>query len=115
MRKITRVKKVHNAMYVMECPRCGEICASASERELMPQWTTCPECPDDFRIYSEKNKQIIERTVYPRFRGVITFSAGLSDVEDIEMLEPCNDAQALAAAMREAGEYIVSAGIRSRN
>lgn len=42
-------------MYVMECPICGEICASASEYDLLPQFTTCDNC--NKKDVSEKTKQ----------------------------------------------------------
>lgn len=28
-------------MYVCQCPQCGKVLASASERELMPEWASC--------------------------------------------------------------------------
>lgn len=38
---IRKKKKVGNAMWVMECPKCGKICASASERSWLPDFTSC--------------------------------------------------------------------------
>lgn len=63
---------------------------------------------NNFKIYTKGNKQIIERLIYPRFKGVITFNSKLSDVEDIEMLDSCNDVMLIAKAMREAGYYIIN-------
>lgn len=33
--------KVNGAMWVMTCPMCGRICASASERGILPDFATC--------------------------------------------------------------------------
>jgi hypothetical protein len=60
-----------------------------------------------FNIYQEGGLQIIERVVYPRFKGVITFGP-LSDIEDIELLDNCSNPLELAKAMREAGDYIIN-------
>lgn len=38
---ITNKKTINAAMHVMECPKCGQIVASASERYLLPQFVTC--------------------------------------------------------------------------
>ena len=38
---ITRKKKIGPAMWVMECPKCGQWAASAAEREWLPDFTTC--------------------------------------------------------------------------
>lgn len=64
------------------------------------------EVMEEFKIYKEKEKQIIERLEYPRFRGEITFSS-LSDIENIKMLDTCNDAVVVAKALRQAGDYII--------
>jgi len=60
---------------------------------------------NQFNISQEGDKQIIERLIYPRFRGVITFST-LSDIEEIELLDTCSNPSEIARAMREAGDYI---------
>lgn len=39
--KIYKKEKIGPAMWVMRCPHCGAICASASEREILPEFTTC--------------------------------------------------------------------------
>ena len=38
---ITQKRTINPAMHVMECPKCGKIVASASERYLLPQSATC--------------------------------------------------------------------------
>jgi hypothetical protein len=61
-----------------------------------------------FRIYQNGESQIIERLIYPRFIGVITFSGDLSDIEDIEVDEDILDAGDIATALREAGEFLLN-------
>lgn len=58
-----------------------------------------------FIIYQEGNRQMI---YYPRFKGVITFNSPISDIEDIEVLEPLRGHMDLIKALREAGEFILS-------
>jgi len=60
---------------------------------------------DKFKIYEEKGNQIIERLVYPRFKGVITMGE-LSDIENIVIIDECFDPLELAKAMRSASEFM---------
>ena len=108
MDKIRNKRKVNRALFVMECPKCGSICASASEWELLPEWTVCDNCKEDFKLYSEGDKQIIERLSYPRFKAEITFNSPTSDLENIQVLEDCKDPLIMAKAMREAGDYLLN-------
>ena len=62
----------------------------------------------DFRIYQDGDRQIIERLSYPRFKGVITFSGDLSDIEEIEVDEDILDAGEIATALREAGDFLIN-------
>lgn len=62
----------------------------------------------DFRIYQEGDKQIIERLIYPRLKGVITFNSSISDIEDIEVDEDILDAGDIATALREAGDFLIN-------
>lgn len=41
--RIYTIKCLSPAMYIIECPKCGNICASASERSIMPQFSTCDD------------------------------------------------------------------------
>lgn len=63
---------------------------------------------NDFRIYQDGDRQIIERLSYPRFRGVITFNSPLSDIEEIELLDKTNNPTEIARAMREAGDFLIN-------
>ena len=60
---------------------------------------------DKFKTYEANGQTIIERLVYPRFRGEITMGLH-SDIENIEMLDQCLDPMELARAMRSASEYL---------
>jgi hypothetical protein len=61
-----------------------------------------------FRIYTAENKQMIERLIYPKFTAEITFNSEISDLENIEIDEDVWNASDIAAAMREAGEFILN-------
>lgn len=63
---------------------------------------------NDFRIYQDGDRQIIERLSYPRFKGVITFNSPLSDIEEIELLDKTNNPTEIARAMREAGDFLIN-------
>ena len=63
---------------------------------------------NDFRIYQDGDRQIIERLTYPRFRGVITFNSPLSDIEEVELLDKTNNPTEIARAMREAGDFLIN-------
>jgi hypothetical protein len=61
-----------------------------------------------FRVYQKGDRQIIERLIYPRFKGLVTFSGSLSDIEDIEVDEDILDAGDIATALREAGDFLIN-------
>lgn len=37
-------KKIHNALYVIECPDCGNYAASSNDSKSLPDWSVCREC-----------------------------------------------------------------------
>ena len=39
--RVTQKRTINTAMHVMECPVCGNVVASASERYLLPEFSTC--------------------------------------------------------------------------
>jgi hypothetical protein len=63
---------------------------------------------NDFRIYQDGDRQIIERLTYPRFKGVVTFNSPLSDIEEVELLDKTNNPTEIARAMREAGDFLIN-------
>jgi hypothetical protein len=64
-------------------------------------------CPSKFKLFEENGKQVIERLIYPRFKGVVTMGVA-SDIENVEMIDNCMDPVVLARAIREAGEFLLS-------
>ena len=60
---------------------------------------------EKFKIYEENGKQIIERLVFPRFKGEITFGKE-SDIENIELYDECTDVMELARMMHSASEFL---------
>lgn len=61
-----------------------------------------------FKTYLKEDKRIIERLSYPRFKGVVTYSGDLSDIEEIELLDDTTNPLELAKALREAGDYLTN-------
>ena len=41
---IRQKKKIHGALYVIECPTCGNYAASSEDYKSLPDWTVCREC-----------------------------------------------------------------------
>lgn len=39
--RVYEKKTVNRAMHLMECPKCGDILASASERRFLPRFADC--------------------------------------------------------------------------
>ena len=37
-------KKIHGALYVIECPDCGNYASSSNDLESLPDWSVCKEC-----------------------------------------------------------------------
>lgn len=40
-KKIYKKESLNSAMYIIKCPECGNIVASASERCMLPEFSTC--------------------------------------------------------------------------
>jgi len=41
---IYRKTTINRGMHVIKCPDCGNYCASACDREMLPEWSTCDLC-----------------------------------------------------------------------
>ena len=54
--KVRNYKMVSAAMHVIECPECGAIAASASEKSLLPDWATCRKCSPAMRTTADIRK-----------------------------------------------------------
>ena len=77
--KITKITRLNRGLYAHVCPLCGNILASCSEPDMMPEFSIC-DC--------DKN------------------DAKLSDIEEIEWLDDCTAIEA-ARALRKAGEFLI--------
>lgn len=105
MRKLTEKKQINTALWVIECPGCGDYLASASERGFLPEYSYCKKCSSpEYKIYQEGEREVIEKFSYPRLKG----SIGLTEIEDIELMDKAKNAEVLARALRETGEYLAS-------
>lgn len=98
---ITQKESISKGMHVMKCPICGNICAS--EMEMLPEWTVCDECPEEYDIYYKDTAMYVKRLIYPRFTGILKGN----DIDIFEVEDKCNDVSVLAASARQAGEFVV--------
>lgn len=108
--KITRMTKLDEGLYAHVCPSCGAIHASASEPELMPEFSIC-DCDREadkspaYELYTEDGYTMIRRNKPPRFTGKVTFGLN-SDIEDIRWADHAS-ALEMAKALRKAGEFLI--------
>lgn len=109
--KINKITKLQPGIYAFVCPLCGSVLASASEPDLMPEFSIC-NCDINgnekqaFELFEVDGKTMIRRNKYPRFIAEVTFCQ-LSDLENIEMIDECLDVSKLAKVMRKAGEFLL--------
>lgn len=108
--KITKITRIGPGLFVHICPLCGEIHASASEPEYMPEFSIC-DCDEKeehesvYDVFTENGRTMIRRNAFPRFTGEVTMGIN-SDIEHIVWHDKCSDAIDLAKALRKAGEYL---------
>lgn len=108
--KITKITIIHRGLYAHICPLCGAIHASASDPDLMPEFSIC-NCDKNedkktaYELFDKDGYVMIRRNKRPRFVGKVTFGK-LSDIEEIEWLDDCTAVEA-ARALRKAGEFII--------
>ena len=60
----------------------------------------------DFKVYPEGDKEMIERLIYPKFRGLITYSDLHFYVKDIEFIDECKDEETIEQALRDASVFL---------
>lgn len=78
---------------------------------MMPEFSIC-DCDRNgnkqptFELFERDGKTMIRRNKPPRFVGEVTFGQ-LSDIENIEMVDECNDCLELARVIRKAGEFLL--------
>lgn len=109
--KITKITKLHPGVYAHVCPLCGEIYASASEADFMPEFSIC-NCDRNgnklptYELFEVEEKQMIRRNKPPRFVGEVTMGK-LSDIENIQWLDGCTNPLEIASVMRKASEFLI--------
>ncbi len=102
-------------MWLMKCPLCGDILHSAPEEDWLPEFAICPCDRNDkqsaYELFERNGETWIRRKKYPRFIARVAFE-GISDIDNVEMIDKCDNEMELASAMRKAGEFLIK---RSRN
>ncbi len=53
--KIYKKEKINRSLWVIRCPKCGKILASASEKQYLPEFMWC-----DCESHSKEDSKIIE-------------------------------------------------------
>ena len=108
--KITKITKVDRGTYAHVCPLCGAILASASEKDMMPEFSIC-DCDRNrdkkpaYELFERDGHVMIRRNKPPRFVGKVTMGER-SDIEEIEWIDECTVSGA-ASAMQKAGEFLI--------
>lgn len=108
--KINKITMIHKGLYAHVCPLCGNILASSSEYNMMPEFSIC-NCDKNedkktaYELFDKDGYVMIRRNKRPRFVGKVTF-VKLSDIEEIEWLDDCTAVEA-ARALRKAGEFLI--------
>lgn len=108
--KITKITKLQPGIYAHVCPLCNEVHASASEPDMMPEFSIC-DCDRNgnkqpvYEVFELDGKMMIRRNTYPRFVGEVMMGP-LSDIENVTMLDDCTDPIKLASVMRKAAEFL---------
>lgn len=108
--KITKIIRLHRGLYAHVCPLCGDILASASDPDMMPEFSICGCDRKDgkdpvYELYTENGYTMIRRNKPPRFTGKVTFGKD-SDIEDVEFIDPASVTE-MAKALRKAGEFLI--------
>ena len=114
--KITKITELHRGLYAHICPLCGTVHASASDPDLMPEFSIC-DCDRDtakvpaYELYTENGYTMIRRNKPPRFTGKVTFGLD-SDIEDIQWMDDVS-ALDMSKALRKAGEFLAKSSRKS--
>ena len=108
--KITKITRLHRGLYAHVCPLCGNILASSSEPDMMPEFSICgcdrkDEKEPTYELFDKDGFVIIHRNKPPRFVCKVTMGK-LSDIEEIEWMDNCIATEA-ARALRKAGEFLI--------
>lgn len=108
--KITKITIIQRGLYAHICPLCGNILASSSEYDMMPEFSICDcdknNCKEPaYELSTENGYTMIRRNKPPRFTGKVTFGK-FSDIEDIQWMDVAS-ALDMAKALRKAGEFLI--------
>ena len=108
--KITKITRLNRGLYAHICPLCGNILASSSEPDMMPEFSICDCDKNDakepaYELFDKDGYVMIRRNKPPRFVGKVAMGK-LSDIEEIEWLDDCTAIEA-ARALRKAGEFLI--------
>lgn len=85
--KITRITELRGRIYAHVCPICGEILASNTEKDMMPEFSICScEYPEweyvAFRTYgTNKPVTMVLHKTAPRFAYEVDVNGNLIDNE----------------------------------
>lgn len=108
--KITKITRLNRGLYAHVCPLCGNILASCSEPDMMPEFSICDCDKNDakepaYELFDKDGHVMIRRNKPPRFVGKVTMGK-FSDIEEIEWQDDCTAIEA-ARALRKAGEFLI--------
>lgn len=101
---------IHRGLYAHICPLCGNILASSSEPDMMPEFSIC-DCDKNesktpaYELFDKDGFVMIRRNKPPRFTGKVTFGK-FSDIEDIQWIDAASSLD-MAKALRKAGEFLI--------
>lgn len=97
-------------VWTIVCPLCKTVLASDPEESELPDYRICT-CDRNgnkiqaYELFDRDGETWIRRNKYPRFIGRITMGA-MSDIENVELIDDCDDVKKLASVMRKAGLFL---------
>ncbi len=109
--KVSKISLIHKGLYAHVCPLCGNILASASDVDFMPEFSICP-CDRNgnkapvYELFDNNGQTMIRRNKYPRFTARVTMDIK-SDLDDVKVIDDNASALELAKAMRKAAEFLI--------
>lgn len=106
--KVTRITRLDGYLFAHVCPICGNILASSSEIDMMPEFSIC-DCDKDnppYDIFVKNGVRIVRSNIRPRFIGVVRSDG----IESVEWTDQCGALEA-AKAIRKALDYIADNGL----
>lgn len=102
--EVRKVTYLGNGIYAHVCPLCGNVLASSSEADMMPEFSICgcdAERPA-YDIIDRNGVRVIRRNVRPRFAGVVNDGG----IDSVEWVDQCTALEA-ARVVNEAAEWLM--------